>query len=107
MENRRQFFRIEYPEKMGPRFVIKGLAYQVLDLSEHGIKLKALSSITFKVGEKVVGSLSFPSGESMLTFGNIRRLTVDTISIQFNQPVPYRIIMSEQRRLIQLLQKRA
>lgn len=107
MQNRRQFFRLEYPGKSGPRFVSGGVTYQVLDISEQGLKLGAASTQGIKVGAKFAGSLTFPDGETFLAFGIVKRITVETVSIQLNKPIPYRIIMAEQRRIIQLFQKQA
>ncbi len=106
-ENRRQFFRLEYPGNTGPRFISGGVNFQVLDLSEYGLRLKIKSNIGYQSGTSFVGSLTFTSGESFLVFGTIKRITEDSLSIELKKAVPLRIIMAEQRRLIQLFPKRA
>ncbi|NBX68207.1 MAG: PilZ domain-containing protein [Proteobacteria bacterium] len=107
MENRRQFFRLEYPAKSGPRFLSGGVSYQVLDISEQGMRLGTHSNRGLKVGGKFAGSLTFTGGETFLVYGIVKRITEETVAIQLAKPIPYRIIMAEQRRIIQLLQKRA
>lgn len=106
-ENRRQHFRVEYPSESAPKLLSSGETLKVLDLSEHGLRFQPKSTVTFKTGNNFAGSLTFQSGESFLVFGIIRRVNTDTISIELKKPIPLRIIMAEQRRLIQLFQKRA
>lgn len=106
-ENRRQFFRLEYPGKSGPKLVSSGMVLQVVDISEQGLQFRAKSTSPFKSGSSFAGSLTFLDGESFLVFGTIQRVTEDQVSIQLRKPIPLRIIMAEQRRIIQNFKKGA
>lgn len=106
-QNRRQFFRIQYPPKSGPKLASGGQHFEVLDLSEQGLKFRIKSKVGYQPGANFAGSLTFIDGESLLIFGVIKRVTEDTLSIKLKKNIPLRIVMSEQRRLIQLFPKRA
>ena len=106
-ENRRQYFRVEYPTGAGPKLIASGVPLQVLDISEQGLRFKAKSTLSFKTGGTFAGSLTFFDGESFLVFGEIKRVTEETVSIQLRKPIPLRIIMAEQRRIIQNFKQRA
>lgn len=107
-DNRRQFFRLEYPPGSGPKLVSSGIKLEVLDISEQGLLIQVKnSSPTVKVGGGFTASLTFPDGESMLVFGNIVRVNEDKLSIKLRRPIPLRIIMAEQRRIIQNFKQRA
>ncbi|MBM4315993.1 MAG: hypothetical protein FJ116_00765 [Deltaproteobacteria bacterium] len=106
-ENRRQHFRVEYPSESAPKLLSSGEPLKVLDLSEQGLRFQPKSTVNFKSGNTFAGSLTFQSGESFLVFGTIQRVNANTVSIELKKPIPLRIIMAEQRRLIQTFQKRA
>lgn len=86
-----------------------GVSYPVMNLSEQGLLLAVPNQKTtvFALGGLFSGSLTFHDSESFLVIGKITRVTADSIAIQLRKPIPLRIIMAEQRRLIQYFPKRA
>jgi PilZ domain len=106
-ENRRQFFRLKYPKGAGPKLSSAGLSLEVIDISEQGLCFQPAKNKKYSQNESFAGSLKFSDGESVLVFGSVRRVTEDSISVELRKPIPLRIIMAEQRLLIQKFPKRA
>lgn len=107
MENRRKYFRITYPIDAGPKLVYRGVPLTVVNLSEQGLRFQIHNLLKFKEGQSFSGSLSFASGETFLVFGSVRRVDLEGIGIELTNPIPLKMIMAEQRRLIQNFPKRA
>jgi hypothetical protein len=86
-----------------------GVSYPVMNLSEQGLLLGLPNqkSVVFTQSSLFSGSLTFFDNESFLVIGKVTRVTADSIAIQLRKPIPLRIIMAEQRRLIQYFPKRA
>ena len=108
-ENRREYFRISYPKGAGPKLISGGVTYPVMNLSEQGLLLALPSRKTeiYTVGNLFSGSITFHDKESFLIIGTITRVGEDGIAINLRKSIPLRIIMAEQRRLIQYFPKRA
>ncbi|MBM4304816.1 MAG: PilZ domain-containing protein [Deltaproteobacteria bacterium] len=78
-----------------------------MDISEQGMMIDAKQNPTpLAPGTVFSGSLTFPDGESLLVIGKIARVMNDKISIELSKPIPLKIMMSEQRRIIQKFKKR-
>jgi PilZ domain len=106
-EFKRAFFRLEYPQSTAPKFVCAGVNYQVKDISERGLKLGFASPVNFRVNSTLMGVLDFGGGESVWVLGKVRRVTEKSLGVELINPIPLRIIMAEQRRMIQYLKMRA
>lgn len=106
-EFQRAFFRLEYPQSAAPKFDCGGIKYQVKDISEKGLKLGFVSPVHFRVNSTLVGVLDFGGGESVWVLGKVRRVTEKSLGVELINPIPLRIIMAEQRRMIQYLKMRA
>ena len=106
-ENRRQFFRIDYPTGAGPKLASNGIQLTVVNLSEQGLRFDCQNRTGFTIGNHFAGSLTFADGESFLVFGTIIRILPEGIVVELKKPIPLRIIMNEQRRMIKHFPKRA
>ena len=103
--NRRETYRIPYPEAERPRLVAAApgapasLAEgaEVLDVSEEGLRFRLGPGES--VGETVEGRLLFPSGVETRVAGRVVRRTGDEVSLRLTRIVPPRVIVDEQRRL--------
>ncbi len=107
--NRRQTYRIPYPEGERPRLValapgapaslVEGA--EVLDVSEEGLRFRLGPGET--VGEAVEGRLVFPSGTEARVVGRVVRRDAGEVSLHLTRIVPPRVIVDEQRRLARRL----
>ncbi len=99
-ENKRQHYRVNYPKAESPTVVLDGNIYPVLDVSEYGIRLAARAVGSLSVGSGVHGVVTFKDDESFLIEGLVERGTDKSVVLQLREPIPYRKIVSEQRRLL-------
>ncbi len=107
--NRRQTYRIPYPEGERPRLVapapgapaslVEGA--EVLDVSEEGLRFRLRPGET--VDETVEGRLVFPSGVEARVVGRVVRRDAGEVSLHLTRVVPPRVIVDEQRRLARRL----
>jgi len=102
--NRRETFRIPYPEDERPEFVLepepagRGKAVApVLDVSEEGVRFVLRPPLD--VGTEVRGTIRFPKGEVVPVAGRVVRVQEDQVCLHLTRPVPARVIVEETRRL--------
>ena len=102
MENdQRKHYRINYTEVNCPQLLSSGVNFNVLDLSEEGLRFTLKNMIGFKLDDSVTGSITFVDGESFLVYGIVKRVSSGDVSLVLKRPIPLRKIVEEQRRLIQ------
>lgn len=104
-ENQRQFVRIYYPldfpKKHLPELIIHYRAYQLLDISETGIRF-FVPRMNLLPDDILKGAIKFLD-ESVIEFsGVVVRRTKDQIALKLIVGIPYSYIASEQVRLRQL-----
>ncbi|PKO02443.1 MAG: hypothetical protein CVU43_07970 [Chloroflexi bacterium HGW-Chloroflexi-5] len=104
-ENQRQFVRIYYPldfpKKYLPELIIHYRAYQLLDISETGIRF-FVPRMNLLPDDILKGAIKFLD-ESVIEFsGVVVRRTKDQIALKLIVGIPYSYITSEQVRLRQL-----
>jgi len=98
-EQRRNHYRIKYPLIERPFLTVDKNTYQVLDISEGGVKFFSPVK-NFKVGEYITGSIKFHDGEIVTVEGHILRLQSRRIIILLDRKIPLQRILKEQRHLI-------
>ncbi|GAB6062147.1 PilZ domain-containing protein [Deferrisoma palaeochoriense] len=102
--NRRETYRIHYPEGDRPRFGILGNGgngeprwFEVLDASEEGIRFRAADG--FVPGDEVEGRVEFPTGRWARVQGTVIRVEGDQVGLRLTRTIPGAIIVEETRRL--------
>ena len=103
-ENERQSYRLLFPVTEQPVFVVGGTTYQVLDCSEHGVRYIVPGGELPAMGSQVRGMLRFRPGtreeEKVDVQGTVVRHAADNqAAIKLGRPIPYALLMGEQRRL--------
>ncbi|MEQ8224416.1 MAG: PilZ domain-containing protein [Candidatus Eremiobacterota bacterium] len=98
-EQRRRFYRIKYPLIERPEIILDNRSYQVIDISEGGVKFFSPVT-TFKVGDYIKGSIKFHDGEVMPVEGHVLRLQNKRVIILLDRKIPLQRILKEQRYLI-------
>ena len=103
--NRREFFRVVYPVTDRPTLEIDGKEYQIVDLSEFGIKFFTHSVGAFYANLPVRIQITFHDGKTLNLLGTILRLEgegeeEEIAVILLSKEIPTSRIMKEQRYLI-------
>ncbi len=98
-EQRRRFYRIKYPFIERPELTLDNKSYQVIDISEGGVKFFSPVT-TFKVDEYIKGSIKFHDGEIISVEGHVLRLQNKRVIILLDRGIPLQRILKEQRFLI-------
>ena len=81
-EDRRRYFRVEYPSEDRPQLKVGDTMFDVLDISERGLRFTAPEGAKF--GEWVKGFITFHDQKTMEVEGKIV-----SIFIENAQPVEY------------------
>lgn len=97
--NRRDFFRIPYPEDERPRLVLGSTICEVLDCSEGGLLFRPSPLELYEVGQHVDGRLRLIGGHEAQVAGRITRVTEDAVSVKLEVGIPFGIILKEQLHL--------
>ena len=103
VENLREHYRIKYPEKERPQFVVGKQIFEVIDLSEKGIYFSMGSLHSYVEHQALKGTVVFKSGKRCDVAGKILRINQaeKTCALRLDRGVPLAQIMEEQLRLLQ------
>ena len=95
-DERRQSYRIRYPEDRKPKIVIKDVEYEILDLSETGLRFKLKDDLKLP-GDLFHAQVKLHDGKDVDILGRIIRITgEDAAMFLVVKKIPYQIILSEQ-----------
>lgn len=98
-QEKRRYFRIEYPASIRPTLKIRKHAFEVVDISEKGVRFSADKKIKF--GRWVTGNVTFCDGQTVGIEGRIAWKRGENIGMFFAvKSIPYSKILSEQRLLV-------
>ncbi len=103
LANRRETYRIGYPETGRPRFLLaadpagSAPVLEVLDLSEEGLRLGVPEGTA--LGPAVAGRLELPGQLPLEVQGRVVRRGAEDAAVHLRRPVPSPIIVAEQLRL--------
>ena len=95
-QERRRYYRIEYPVSLRPTLKIRKHQFEVVNISEKGVMLVAEKKASF--GRWVSGEITFSDGQTMGIEGEVVRKNENNIGIFLTiKSIPYSKILSEQR----------
>ncbi len=100
MDNSRNYYRVEYPSGDRPSFECAGRSYEVIDVSEMGLRLAVSADDPWVENETVVGTVTFRDNATCKVSGSVLRKTDDGIAIVLTEGVPLPRVLEEQRYLI-------
>ena len=80
--------------------MIQELAFDVVDLSERGIRFRLGDVPAPEPGVEVQGTLRFRRGETLTIRGTVLRVVDKEVSARLEEGIPLRVIMEEQRFLL-------
>ena len=90
-----------YPTIVRPKLLVQGHTFEVIDVSEHGLRFRLGEATPPAPGFEIEGTLRFKRGETVDVRGTVLRLDGGEVSARLDQGVPLRVIMEEQRFLLQ------
>ena len=97
-QEKRRYYRIEYPASMKPTLKIRKHEFEVLNISEKGVMFLAEKEIKF--GRWVRGTVTFNDSQTVGIEGKIVRNHGNNIGMFLTvKAIPYSRILSEQRLL--------
>jgi PilZ domain-containing protein len=97
----REFYRIPYPTIARPWLVVQSYEFEVMDVSERGLRFKVGSVVPPAPGEGVAGTVRFRRGEEVQVSGVILRIEDGEAAVQLEQGIPLRVVLDEQRFLLE------
>lgn len=99
-ENRRRHFRVNYPTHDRPCIKIRGYEFEVIDVSESGLRF--INDQEVKLAKWFRVTLIFLDGQAIERESRLVWRHEDIYGIEFVMPIPYKTILKEQRYLIKL-----
>ncbi len=93
----REHYRIQYPTAARPHIVIEGRSFDVIDLSERGVRFRQDEGSSFSPGDGVAGTVRFRRTEAVEVMGSVVRVGSREVAVKLDVGVPLRTIIEEQR----------
>jgi hypothetical protein len=100
-EFEREHFRIQYPARVRPEFLVGQAVHEVLDLSEGGIRLRPSGPLEVDDEGRVAGTLRLRRGESVEVEARMLRRDGTDVVLRVTSGITFRVIMEEQRWLLE------
>lgn len=89
LEQRREHYRVHYPSGLSPSLMISGRSYDVVDISEKGLKFKATDIDNFYLGCGIAGDIKFYEDDELIEcYGEVLRLTDDEVVVSLTDTIP-------------------
>lgn len=99
----RAYYRLVYPLAFRPTFVVGGAKFQVVDLSEQGIRYVHPGPSRPNPGVAVEGLVRLPTGEEVEVEGTVVRVEAPQVALVLSRGVPFGLMLDQQRYLQQRL----
>ena len=95
-QNRREHYRISYPDNERPRFVFGTSISEVMQCSERGIRFRTVGAPPAE-GSRVAGRLGMRHGREVRISGVVVWSDEQTVALKLDRtPIPFLAMMREQ-----------
>lgn len=95
-DERRQNYRIIYPDTYRPSLVIRNTQFDIIDLSENGVRFKLKENVKLP-GDLFHAEVRLHNDSSVEILGKIIRIGgEDAAMFMLVKKIPYQIILAEQ-----------
>ena len=95
-EDRRENFRLTYPQDYAPIILLGGKVFNVKDISEKGLRFEKDWLGKFLPNQFVRATLVFPGGDRLELSGIIVRIKEFDVALLLVKRIPYQKILNEQ-----------
>ncbi len=95
--NKREYYRVRYPIACRPNLAILNSVYEIMDISEHGIRFLGNDVSRFHSDMKIDGMITFDDGISIGIKGKIIRIDGNNAVMFLMESIPFGRIVAEQR----------
>ena len=96
----REHYRVAYPTALRPKLLVHGVSFDVVDISERGIRFRLGSAQAPEPGFELQGVLRFRRGETITIRGAVLRVDQGEVAAQLEEGISLRVVMEEQRFLL-------
>ena len=96
-ENKREHFRIRYPIACRPGLRLLNCVFEVIDVSEHGIRFSGNKINQLQTEMEVSATITFSDGSSLKVHGRILRVDKKVVVMYIPESIPFVKIAAEQR----------
>jgi hypothetical protein len=93
----REHYRVAYPSALRPKLVVHGLGFDVVDISERGIRFRLGNAHEPDPGLELQGEVRFKRGETITVRGTVLRVHNGEVAAHLDDGIPLRLVMDEQR----------
>ena len=97
----RAYYRLVYPMTLRPRLWIGTLNYEVVDLSEQGIRFIHAGPDGPGVGTDLIGRLRLPTGAVLDIEGTVVWVSLPSVALTLSKGVPFGVMIDQQRYISQ------
>lgn len=101
IEQKREYYRVEYPMNDRPALLSRDDEFEIIDISEGGLKFKKDSNTDFSVGDVLGGTIKFSDNYFFKCMGKVVRIDDDNVAINHTHHLPLERIRAEHLLLIQ------
>jgi hypothetical protein len=95
----REHLRIQYPPPARPSFLVDGRPYEVLDISERGVRFRVGDDVALEVGDTIAGRVRFRRTAAVDVKGAVLRIVGREVAARLEMGVPLKLVIEEQRYL--------
>ena len=106
-QQRRRHFRLRFPFRERPAIVAGSAEFDILEISEEGGRIESSDDAATVFGKAVKVRVRFRDGAEVATAAYILRHDAGELVLKFTRPIALKVIVEEQRRLIQKYPKDA
>jgi hypothetical protein len=96
----REHYRVAYPTTLRPKLMVHGVGFDVVDISERGIRFRLGDAHQPEAGLELQGEVRFKRGETISVRGTVLRVHNGEVAAHLDDGIPLRIVMDEQRFLL-------
>ena len=97
--SQRAYYRIRYPIDDRPALEVGGESWEVVDVAEFGCGFLTRRGDGFHKGELVRGVLRIGDRHELPIEGMVVWRTDDHAALKFHRPIPFKVVLDEQRYL--------
>ena len=95
----RAFYRVQYPTQERPTLLVGSVETPVFDVSEYGIRFAAHADLDLELGQRIDGVLRFRERATQGIQGEVVWIRNRAAALKLLEPIPFGVILDEQRYL--------